>query len=149
MAHPVRFHVDEEGCFHSEKFKEYCGVKAIEIKMAAGEAHWQNGVVERHIGTLRTLFNKLLMDDTFEAATNQSIVDATCEAKSQHGSYNGTSPSQWFVGRSRHPLIGAAEALPTLIVGSDLEQHLLRRTRAAQEFHSADAKNILRMAERA
>ena len=81
MAHPVRFHVDEEGCFHSEKFKEYCGVKSIEIKMAAGEAHWQNGVVERHIGTFRTLFSKILMDDTFEGATNQSIVDATCEAK--------------------------------------------------------------------
>ena len=29
MAHPVRFHVDEEGCFHSEKFKEYSGAKSI------------------------------------------------------------------------------------------------------------------------
>ena len=56
-------------------------MKSIEVKMAAGEAHWQNGVVERHIGTFRTPFNKLLMDDTYEGATNQSIVDATCEAK--------------------------------------------------------------------
>ena len=31
MTHPACFHVDEEGCFHSDGFKEYCGVKAIEI----------------------------------------------------------------------------------------------------------------------
>ena len=89
------------------------------------------------------------MDDTFEGATNQSIVDATCEAKNQHGSYNDTSPSQWFVGRSRHPLVGTADASPSLTLGSEFEQHLLRRTRAAQEFHAADAKNILKMAGRA
>ena len=34
MSHPSCFHVDEEGCFHSDEFKEYCGVKSIEIKMA-------------------------------------------------------------------------------------------------------------------
>ena len=39
FTHPACFHVDEEGCFHSELFKECCGVKSIEIKMAAGEAH--------------------------------------------------------------------------------------------------------------
>ena len=88
------------------------------------------------------------MDDHFEGATNQSIVDTTCEAKNQHGSYNGTSPSQWFVGRTRHPLIGTADASPMLTPGSDFEQHLTRKTRAAQEFHAADAKNILNMAAR-
>lgn len=149
MSHPVRFHVDEDGCFHSEKFKEYCGVKSIEIKMAAGEAHWQNGVVERHIGTFRSLFGKLSMDDTIEGASSQSIADATCEAKSQHGSYNDTSPSQWFVGRPRHPLLGAADVSPMLTPGSDFELHLIRRTRAAQELHAADAKNILSMAAKA
>ena len=45
MQHPESFHVDEEGCFHSEQFKEYCGLKTVEIKMAAGEAHWQNGII--------------------------------------------------------------------------------------------------------
>ena len=117
--------------------------------MAAGEAHWQNGIVERHIGTFRTLFNKLLMDDTFEGASNQSIVDATCEAKNHHGSYNGTSPIQWFTGRSKHPLVDTAVASPSLTKGSEFEQHLQRKTRAAQEFHAADAKNILKMASRA
>ena len=60
------FHVDEEGCFHSEQFKEYCGLKSIEVKMAAGESHWQNGIVERHIGTFRELLNKLLLEDVLK-----------------------------------------------------------------------------------
>ena len=33
--------------------------------------------------------------------------------------------------------------------GSEFEEHLIRKTRAAQEFHAADAKNILKMASRA
>ena len=116
MQHPHCFHVDEEGCFHSEQFKEYCGLKTVYIKMAAGEAHWQNGVVERHIGTFRTLLQKLMLDDGFEDCSNQFVVDATCEAKNQHGSYNGATPMQWFVGRSRHPLVGTSEASPSLKV---------------------------------
>ena len=58
--------------------------------MAAGEARWQNGVVERHIGTFRELLSKLLLEDVFEGADNQSIVDHVCAAKNRNGSYNGT-----------------------------------------------------------
>merc|ERR1712197_281019 len=53
MRHPSCFHVDEEGCFHSEQFKEYRGLNTVCKHMAAGEAHWQHGVVERHVGTFR------------------------------------------------------------------------------------------------
>ena len=110
--------------------------------MVAGEAHWQNGVVERHIGTFRTLLQKLMLDDMFEDVSNQAVVDATCEAKNQHGSYSGATPKQWFVGRSRHPLFGTSEASPSLVPGSEFEEHLIRKTRAAQEFHAADAKTF-------
>ena len=92
--------------------------------MAAGEAHWQNGIVERHIGTFRELLNKLFLEDVFEGATNQSIVDSVTEAKNRNGTYNGTSPSQWLLGRSRHPLIDTAEASPMLTKGSAFEEHL-------------------------
>ena len=68
----------------------------MEVKMAAGEARWQNGIVERRIGTFRDLLKKLLLEDVFEGATNQSVVDQVCEAKNRNGSYSGTSPSQWF-----------------------------------------------------
>ena len=49
--------------------------------MVTGEAHWQNGIVERHIGTFRELLSKLFLEDTFEGATNQSIADSVTEAK--------------------------------------------------------------------
>ena len=126
MSHPSCFHVDEEGCCHSDEFKEYCGVKSIDAKMAAGEALWQNGMVERHIGTFRELLSKLMEEDTFEGATLQSIVDHACEAKNRNGSYNGTSPSQWFLGRSRHGLTDTAVASPLLSEGSAFEEHLAR-----------------------
>ena len=87
-------------------------MNSIEIKMAAGEAHWPNGIVERHIGTFRELFNKLLLEDLFEGATCQSVVDQTCEAKNRNGSYNGTSPSQWLLGKTRNPLVDTSEASP-------------------------------------
>ena len=44
---------------------------------------------------------------------------------------------------------GTADASPILTKGSEFEQHLERKTRAAQEFHAADAKNIIKMASRA
>ena len=81
MQHPHCFHVDEEGCFHSEQFKEYCGLNTVYIKMAAGEAHWQNGIVERHIGTFRELLSKLLLEDMSEGADYQSVVEHVTEAK--------------------------------------------------------------------
>ena len=100
--------------FHSERFKEYCGLKSVEVKMAAGEAHWQTGIVERHIGTFRELFEKMPLEDLFEDVETQNIVDSVCEAKNRNCTYNGTSPSQWLLGKSRHPLIDASEASPML-----------------------------------
>ena len=108
--------------------------------MAAGEAHWQNGIVERHIGTVRELLNKVLLEDVFEGADNQTIVDNVCETKNRNGSYNGTSPSQWLLGRSRHPLIDTSEASPMITSGSAFEEHLARKTTSAQQFHAVDAK---------
>ena len=105
-------------------------MKSIELNLAAGEAHWQNGIVERHVGTARELFNQLLLEDTFEGATIQAVVDQTCEANHRNGSYNGTSPSQGLLGRSSHPLVDTAEASPLLTECSDFEPHLARRAKA-------------------
>ena len=82
--------------------------------MAVGEAHWQYGIVERHIGTVRQLLNKLMLEDTFEGAETQAVVDQTCEATHRNGSHNVTSPSQLFLGRSRNPLIDTSEVAPML-----------------------------------
>ena len=53
------------------------------------------------------------------------------------------------LGRTRNPLIDTSEASPMLTKGSAFEEHLARRTVVAQQFHAADAKNILHMAAKA
>ena len=108
--------------------------KLIEVKISAGEAHWQNGLVERHIGTFREMLNKLMLEDVFEGADNQTFVDDFCEAKNRNGSYNGTSPSQWLLGRSRHPLIDTTEASPMITSGSAFEKHLARKPSQHNNF---------------
>ena len=124
-------------------------MKFIEVKMAVGEVHWQNGIVERHIGLLREALSKLLLEDVFEGVDDQTVVGHVCEAKNRNGSYTGTSPSQWLLGRTRNPLIDTSEASPVLTSGSAFEEHLARRTKAAQQCHALGATNILHMAAKA
>ena len=117
--------------------------------MAAAEVHWQHGIVERHIGTFREAFGKLLLEDVFEGVDDQTVVGHVGASKDRNGSYNGTSPSQWLLGRTRNPLIDTSEASPMLTSGSAFEEHLARMTKAAQQFHAADANHILHMAAKA
>lgn len=117
--------------------------------MVVGETHWQNGIVERHIGRWRDMLSKVFLEGVFEGADNQTTVDHICESKNRIGSYNGASSSQWLLGRTRNPLIDASEASPLLTNGSAFEEHLARRTKAAQQFHAADAKHILHMVAKA
>ena len=35
----------------------------IEIAMCAGQAHWQNGMVERHIGVFKNIIDRLITED--------------------------------------------------------------------------------------
>ena len=79
--------------------------------------------MELHIGTFREMLSKLFLEDVFEGADNQTTVDHVCESKNRLGSYNGTSPSQWLLGRTRNPLIDASEASPMLTRNSAFEEH--------------------------
>ena len=51
FGHPVRIHVDADGVFNSDFFKKYVGAHHRVIYPCAGEAHWQHGLIERHIQT--------------------------------------------------------------------------------------------------
>ena len=68
MGSPSRCHVDYEGCFEGEPFMKYCSDSTNQRSMCAGEAHRQNGIVERHIGTCKTLLDKLILES--EATTD-------------------------------------------------------------------------------
>ena len=62
----------------------------------AGEAHWQNGIVERHIETFKDMHAKLQLDDAYVDSDPQYILDRVTEGKNRHGMYGGHSPAQWF-----------------------------------------------------
>ena len=44
---PRVIHEDPGGGNTSEELREYCTANGIELDLKAGEAHWQNGAVER------------------------------------------------------------------------------------------------------
>ena len=50
---PAVIRVDSETAFKSHEFREWCVAGGIEVQMAAGEAHWQIGIVEARIGLLK------------------------------------------------------------------------------------------------
>ena len=47
---PAVIRVYSVGAFKSHEFREWYAARNIEVQMAAGEAHWQIGIVETHIG---------------------------------------------------------------------------------------------------
>ena len=65
MHSPKRIHVDAGGVFTAGKLAEFCARRHIRIIVCGGEAHWQLGIVERHIGTLKDSMAKLALEDCF------------------------------------------------------------------------------------
>ena len=64
--------------------------------MAAGEAHWQIGIVETHI---RLLKNQLsLMDDECPDATIDELVEHCVAAKVRRQTFDGYSLLHWWFG---------------------------------------------------
>ena len=73
---PKRMHVDAENLFNSEEILNYMTRHDIAVRQCAGEAHWQNGLVERHIKTITNTIQKLYLDAPSNSCTLQEIVDA-------------------------------------------------------------------------
>jgi len=140
---PQIIHCDSEGVFKSNALLKLAQSRGIRIVNTAGEAHWQLGIVERHIQTITELIQKLA-DDNDEGLSTQEICDLAAEAKNSFGHYGGYSPSQWQLSR-QHPLTRTSE-IPPGDEEDEFFSHVKRRARAAKHFHEAEAKTILRIA---
>ena len=93
---PALIRVDPEGAFKSHEFREWCAARGIEVQMAAGEAHWQIGIVETHI---RLLENQLsLMENELPDASIDELVGHCVAAKVRRQTFEGYSPLQWCFG---------------------------------------------------
>jgi len=140
---PKAIHCDSEGVFRAKEFLDSCQDRGIRVITTAGEAHWQLGIVERHIKTATELIQKLILDSP-STSRLQEIVDSAAEAKNSFGHYGGFSPAQWQLART-HPLTRTSEVPP----GDEEDtffQHVRRRELAAKGFMGAEAKSILRIA---
>ena len=91
--------------------------------MVGGEAHWQLGIVGRHIGTLKDTLNKLYLEDCNGPLSAQELVDLALEAKNFASTHGGYSPANWMLGR-QHPLLRTNMVPPGLSRFSDFEMHL-------------------------
>ena len=76
---PAVIRVDSEGAFKSYEFREWCAARGIEVQMAAGEAHWQIGIVETHIRLLKNPLS--LTEDELPDASIDEHVEPCVAAK--------------------------------------------------------------------
>ena len=139
---PAVIRVDSEGAFKSHEFREWCAARGIEVQMAAGEAHWQIGIVETHI---RLLKNQLsLMEDELPDASIDELVEHCVAAKVRRQTFDGYSPLQWWFGTQ------CAREVEEQGLGenrSSFERRLQFQTAAQTAFVRADARKTLRMAQ--
>ena len=143
MQFPKGLKCDEASCFHGESWMDYLSKHHVQTTMAAGEAHFQNGVVERHIGTFRNTLESLRngLGDKAVADHFQHYVTETCIVKNQNGRYGGYSPSQWLTGRT-HNFLDKDDMNP--VSEEDLpglEGHLNMRAKVAGAFLSSRSKD--------
>ena len=83
---PAVIRVDSEGTFKSHEFREWCAVRGIEGQMAAGEAYWQIGIVETHIGLLKSQLS-LMADELPDRGRLAELDGSLCGCQSETTEY--------------------------------------------------------------
>ena len=101
------------------------------IRPSAGQAHWQQGITERHGGVWKEMFAKVCDEHSAEASEIPLCVAAVNSAKNQLRRVGGYSPSQIVWGRD--------PATPGELLGQgnpEQEEHLLSHDRARAREHT-------------
>ena len=81
-----------------DQFLQLMDSRSITVRCAAGQAHWQNGVCERHGATWKAIWKKLVEDLTVLEDEFAEAVACTSDAKNQLRNKSGYSPRQWVFG---------------------------------------------------
>jgi len=84
----------------------------ISVTSTAGQAHWSNGVVERHNQTLKTMVTTMALDHVSVDA--QELLDLAFHAKNSMGQHNGATPYQRMCGSSPRVPSVMTDSLPAL-----------------------------------
>ncbi|OSX78708.1 hypothetical protein BU14_0103s0051 [Porphyra umbilicalis] len=121
----------------------------VAVLSTAGQAHWSNGVVERHNLTLKTMVATMALDHVH--VPEQELLDPACHAKNSMGQHHGATPYQLTCGSSPRIPSALADSLPALSVrrvpGDEALHRHLDLLHAARSAHTqAEAAASLRRA---
>ena len=94
---PNRLVVDQERGF-MKVFTDEMEKNGINSHYIAGQAHWQNGMVERQNGWFRSIWEKVVEDKSVYALEAEWALMEVCHAKNTLRRVHGYSPSQWVFG---------------------------------------------------
>ena len=94
---PGRLVIDLDTAFVGS-FADLTSDKAIAMRAAAGQAHWQNGIAERYGSSWKACWEKLCVA---ESLMDEDLEDGICavnEARNTLRNRSGFSPRQWVFG---------------------------------------------------
>lgn len=94
---PKHLLVDLDSGFR-DKFLQVMDSRSITVRCAAGQAHWQNGVCERHGATWKEIWKKLVDEVKVTSEEFAEAVACTSSAKNELRNKSGYSPRQWVFG---------------------------------------------------
>lgn len=139
---------DPGGEFDSDLWRAMAERFNIGFSTTATQAHFSNGVVERHNQTLKTMVSRLLAD---HPGTNaQELLDLACLAKNSMGQHNGATPFQLMSGSTPRFPAALTDGLPALsaestVAGDDALRLHLKVLHSARMAHTqAEADHSLR-----
>ena len=94
---PKHLIVDLDSAF-KDQFLQVMNERMVMVRCAAGQAHWQNGLAERHGKTWKGIWDKLVEEQCILDNEVKEAMAATSDAKNQLRNRSGYSPRQWVFG---------------------------------------------------
>ena len=89
--------VDLDSAF-KDQFLELMDQRSVVVRCAAGQAHWQNGLAERHGGVWKAIWDKMCEDLSIGDKDLREGAAAVSDAKNSLRNRSGYSPRQWVFG---------------------------------------------------
>ena len=131
-----------------DKFLDLLDRRCTIIRCSAGQAHWQNGLCERHGSSWKAIWSKLVEDYSILDADVKEACAAVNDAKNGLRSRAGYSPRQWvFGGQLReHDLFEDNEDIAALYNITNDEaygrRHVIRMG-ARASYYQAQSKDAI------
>ena len=85
-----------------DKFTELLDRHRVGMRCSAGQAHWQNGVAERHGASWKAIWEKVVAAQGTLTEEAEETVAAVNDAKNTLRNHAGFSPRQWLFGSNDH-----------------------------------------------